>query len=90
MKLLTTKRILQFLAGFLVGYLSYIGFSTLLAELKFQAAIRRVPVLGVLVSVNQETCEHCHCYHELEGECHICGKRHEAMIPDLEKKDTIQ
>jgi hypothetical protein len=56
--MLTTKRILQFLAGFLVGYLAYIGFSSLMAELTLQAAIRRLPILIEIVTIDkQETDE---------------------------------
>ena len=91
---MTTKQALRFLAGFLLGYLAIIGLSEVIRDYVIQSLIERrrkllSELLGNLATLTPENCPHCDCYHELESECHICGKRHECAIPDLEKKETV-
>ena len=91
---MTNKRAWQFLAGFLLGYLAIIGLSTVLRDYMIQSLIERrrkllSQLLGKFGTLTPENCPHCDCYHELEGECHICGKRQPTAESET-KKETVQ
>ena len=89
-----TKQALRFLAGFLLGYLAIIGLSEVIRDWVIQSLIERrrkllSQLLGKLGTLAPENCPHCDCYHELEGECHICGKR-QPVAESETKKETVQ